>query len=252
MRDTAPSLESRLADLAPAIAFPATPALSASVAGALREAPPRSSWRRPMTRGAVLALAATLLLVGAAAAFGFALGGLRLVFGPATFSPMPSLVVGPGLGEPTTLAKARDEVAFALRIPSLPGLGEPDLVYLAEPPAGGAVTLLYGDRATFPARASTGVGLIVTQFRADIGPEIFEKLIDAGVSVTQASVHGQRAWWVAGGDHFFFFVDADGRVVDTTLRLAGDTLIWEEGGVTHRVEGAPRLEDALRVAESLE
>ena len=40
--------------------------------------------------------------------------------------------------------------------------------------------------------------------------------------------------------------------VESTLRLASDTLIWEEGGVTHRVEGAPSLADAVRVAESLE
>jgi hypothetical protein len=60
------------------------------------------------------------------------------------------------------------------------------------------------------------------------------------------------AWWIAGGEHFFFYRDAQGNVVDTTLRLAGDTLIWEEGGVTHRVEGAPSLAAAIRVAESLE
>ena len=60
------------------------------------------------------------------------------------------------------------------------------------------------------------------------------------------------AWWIAGGDHFFFYRDAQGNVVDTTLRLADNTLIWEEAGVTHRVEGAPSLAAAIRVAESLE
>jgi hypothetical protein len=86
----------------------------------------------------------------------------------------------------------------------------------------------------------------------DIDPEIFEKLIDTGVTATATHVHGSSAWWVAGGDHFFVYVDADGQVVNTTLRLAGPTLIWEEAGMTHRVEGAPSLADALRVAESLE
>ncbi|HEX9765621.1 MAG TPA: hypothetical protein VGA36_02585, partial [Nitriliruptorales bacterium] len=196
--------------------------------------------------------AATLLLVGVAAAVGVALGGLRLVFGPSTFSPLPSHQVGPGLGSPTTVAEARGQIRFTLRVPALAGLGEPDLVYLAEPPAGGVVTLLYGDRDEVPADPATGIGLIVTQFRADIGPEIFEKLINEGVEVTAMRVDGHDAWWVAGGDHFFFYRDADGEVVDTTLRLAGDTLIWEERGVTHRVEGAPTLEAAIRVAESLE
>jgi hypothetical protein len=94
-----------------------------------------------------LALLATILLVGIAAAFGFGLGGLRLTFGPASFSPLPSFVVGPDLGHPTSLEDARNEVAFTLRIPGLTGLGQPDAVYLAEPTAGGAVTLLYGARS---------------------------------------------------------------------------------------------------------
>ena len=245
-------LEDRLVDLGRAIAFPVTPTLAELVGERLRQAPRgfRLGFGRPVSRAAALALAATLLLVGIVAALGFGLGGLRLVFGPAP-SPLPSMAVGPGLGEPTTLAEARATVTFALRVPGLPGLGDPDLVYLAEPPAGGAVTLLYREREGYPADPATNIGLIVTEFRADIGPEIFEKLLNSGVQVTAARVSGTDGWWIAGGTHFFFYRDAQGRVVDTTLRLAGDTLIWEEQGVTYRVEGAPSLEDAIRVAESL-
>jgi len=245
-------LEDRLLELGRAMAFPATPPLAALVAGRLRQPPRRFGLLRPISRGMALALAATVLLVGVVAAFGLGLGGLRLTFGPVSFSPIPSLMAGPGLGEPTSLAEARQEVTFRLRVPGLTELGDPDLVYLADPPAGGAVTLLYGERDGFAADPTTGIGLIVTQFRADIGPDIFEKLIDSGVSVTRASVHGHAAWWVAGGDHFFYYRDANGQPVESTLRLAGATLIWEEGGVTHRVEGAPALADAVRVAESLE
>ena len=244
-------LEERLRDLAAAIAFPPTPPLGALVTDRLRQQPTRSSLGRPVSRALVLALVATILLVGIAAAIGIGLGGLRLVFGPAA-SPLPSMLAGPGLGEPTTLAEARDSVTFSLRVPRLEGLREPDLVYLAEPPAGGAVTFLYRERDGFPADPSTHVGLIVTQFRADIGPEVFEKLLDSGVRVTATRVGTADAWWIAGGEHFFFYRDAQGNVVDTTLRLAGDTLIWEEGSVTHRVEGAPSLAAAIRVAESLE
>ncbi len=245
-------LESRLLELGTAMAFPATPPLAALVADRLRQPPRRFSLLRPVRRGMALALVATVLLVGIAAAFGLGLGGLRLTFGPASFSPIPSLAVGPGLGQPTSLADARQGVTFPLRVPGLTELGDPDLVYLADPPAGGAVTLLYGERDGFPADPTTGIALIVTQVRADIGPDVFEKLINSGVSVTSASVQGNAAWWVAGGDHFFFYRDANGQPVESTLRLAGATLIWEEGGVTHRVEGAPSLADAVRVAESLE
>jgi hypothetical protein len=244
-------LESRLADLGAEMAFPATPPIATVVGEQLRHPRPGLGRRQPISRGVALALAATLLLVGVAAAAGIALGGLRLVFGPASFSPLPTLVVGPGLGEATSLSEARQQVTFTLRVPALTELGQPDLVYVAEPPAGGAVTLLYGDRAGFPAPAVTGIGLVITQFRADIGPDAFEKMIDSGVSVTDTRVNGQAAWWVAGGEHYFFYRDANGRIMDETLRLAGNTLIWEEGGVTHRVEGAPTLAAATRVAESL-
>jgi hypothetical protein len=245
-------LEARLAELGAGIEFPATPPLVAMVGTRLAQPGRRFGLRRPLGRSLALVVVATLLLAGIAAAFGIGLGGLRLVFGPASFSPAPSLVVGPGLGAPTYLDAARGEVTFALRVPKLPGLGEPDLVYLADPPAGGAVTLLYGDRTGFPADPASGIGLIVTQFRADIGPDVFEKLINSGVYVLPARVHGEPAWWVAGGDHFFFYRDAQGILVESTLRLASPTLIWEEGGVTHRVEGAPSMAEAVRVAESLE
>ena len=253
MRDGARiPLDARLAALAPEVAFPPTPALAATVAAELLRPPRRISWRRPLTRGAALALAAVLLLVGVAAAVGIALGGLRLVFGPASLPPLPSMSVGPGIGTVTTLDEARSAVSFTLRVPGLPELGQPDLVYVAQPPEGGVVTLLYSSRPGFPADSSSGIGLIITQFRADIGPDVFEKLLDSGVRVTSTHVHGLAAWWVAGGEHFFFYRDAKGQIVDSTLRLAGDTLIWEENGVTHRVEGAPSLADAIRVAEALE
>jgi hypothetical protein len=244
-------IDERLRDLGTAVAFPPTPPLASLVGDALPHQPRRWQPRRAVGRGLALALIATILLIGAAAAFGFGVGGLRLVFGPASFSPLPSYVVGPELGEPVSLDDARSRVTFSLRVPTLASLGQSDLVYLAIPPAGGAVTLLYGERSGFPAASATGIGLIVTQFRADIAPESFEKLIDSGVRVTAARVDGVDAWWVAGGEHFFFYRDAQGQVVASTLRLAGDTLIWEEGGVTYRVEGAPSLAQAIRVAESL-
>jgi len=247
-------LEARLEELAAAIDFPATPPLARAVAERLARPRGTSAWLpgRRVGRGAAIALAATLLLAGIAAAVGIALGGLRLVFGPTGFSPQPTMAVGPGLGHVTTLGEARGQIGFVLRVPGLTELGEPDQVYLAEPPVGGVVTLLYGERSGYPVDAGTGFGLIVTQFRADIGPEVFEKLIDNGVRVTAARVNGQPAWWVAGGEHYFFYRDADGRMVDSTVRLAGDTLIWEELGVTHRVEGAPSVDAAIAVAESLE
>jgi hypothetical protein len=57
---------------------------------------------------------------------------------------------------------------------------------------------------------------------------------------------------VAGGTHFFFYRDPDGKIVETTIRLVGSALLWEEEGLVIRIEGAPNLEAAQKVAASLE
>ncbi len=90
------------------------------------------------------------------------------------------------------------------------------------------------------------------QFRADIGPETFEKMLLEGTRVDAVVVNGQNGWWVEGGVHAFFYRDAEGQMVDTTLRLVGSALIWEDAGVAMRIEGAPDLASAMRVAASLE
>jgi hypothetical protein len=155
------------------------------------------------------------------------------------------------MGEAVSLDEARRTVEFPLLLPDLADLGVPDAVYLdRHRPAGGRVALVYGARPGCPADPPRG-GLVITEFRADIGPEVFEKLVHSGVRVEETTTCGLPAYWVAGGSHFFFYRDASGRMVDETLRLVGDTLVWEASGLTLRVEGAPSLEAALRVAASL-
>jgi len=48
----------------------------------------------------------------------------------------------------------------------------------------------------------------------------------------------------------FFYRDASGIIQTETLRLAGNTLIWEQDGVTFRLEAQVSREDALRIAAS--
>jgi len=77
-------------------------------------------------------------------------------------------------------------------------------------------------------------------------------MITGGTRVEPVSVNGHSGWWVEGGTHAFFYRDEDGNFVDTSLRLVTSALIWQEEGLVLRVEGAPSLEAALRVAVSLE
>lgn len=249
------ALDAGLADLATAIEFPPTPPLAITVGVAIREraAQRRPAWSwAPLRRGLVLGVVAALLAVGGVAALGIALGGLRLSFGEPTPGPLPSGVAAArALGEEVTLDEARRAAGFTLRVPALDDLGEPDGVFLREPPEGGQVSIVYGDRAGLPAGAD-GIGMVVTEFRADIGPDSFEKTIQQGTRVEPVQVNGLPGYWIAGGNHFYFYRDANGEVVETSLRLVGDALIWEEDGLTLRVEGAGSLDEALRIAGSLQ
>jgi hypothetical protein len=246
-------LDRELSQLAAEIAIPATPPLAAAVAVALREPPAPSRIGLRLSRGLVLAILATLLLVGIAAALGFAIGGIRFVTSSGTPAPLPpGLAADRGLGRLVTLDEARSEVSFEIRLPASTALGDPEHVYVSTLlPAGGRAALVYGDRPGFPADAKSGIGVVITEFQGDIGPASFEKLIHQGVRVDEVTVNGTTGYWVAGGNHYFFYRNADGQVVDDTLRLVGDTLIWEEAGLTLRIEGAPSLAAAQELASTL-
>jgi hypothetical protein len=249
------ALSEALAELGAALDFPAAPPLATAVAAAIRTAPPARGWSfgRPLRRGLALGLVAALLLAGLAAAIGIALGGLRITFGgPTPGSLLPDdLVVERAFGEPVPLDALPDRLGFAPLAPTVTQLGRPDHSFVRTPPAGGLLTLVWGDRPGYAADPDSGLGVVITEFRADIGPEVFEKMIDSGVRVEAATVDGQPAYWVEGGEHFFFYRDENGKIVESTLRLVGSTLVWEEDGLTLRIEGAPSLDEAMRIAESL-
>jgi hypothetical protein len=64
------------------------------------------------------------------------------------------------------------------------------------------------------------------------------------------TVNGGRGFWLEGAPHQFFYRDPDGSVRPDTLRLAGNTLLWEQGGVTLRLEADLTRDQALRLAST--
>jgi hypothetical protein len=242
-------LEAALSDLAAAIDWPATPALAPSVAASIRAGSlPRERWL-PARRGLVLGILAALLVAGLATAIGFALGGLRITTGPPPGSALPASVVAErGFGEPVGMDQAAQSLGELL-LPTDPALGDPDHVFFDSRTQ--SVALTWGERPGLPADRASGLGIVVTQFRADIGPQTFEKVINSGTRIEPASVGGATAYWIEGGQHYFFFRGANGQVLDANIRLVGTTLMWERDGLTVRIEGAPSLADAVRIAESM-
>jgi hypothetical protein len=70
-----------------------------------------------------------------------------------------------------------------------------------------------------------------------------------GVEFT--TVHGESALWFEK-PHEVVVLDAAGKPRTETARLAGHTLIWEEGGTVLRLEGGFTRERAIEIAESAE
>jgi hypothetical protein len=156
-----------------------------------------------------------------------------------------------GLGTATRLEQARASVPYEVRIPTLEGLGVPDEVYVLSYPPGGQVALVFGPRSGLPEAAETGVGLLFTQFRAELDTRFIEKSVGPSTRVEQLTVNGGLGFWLDGPAHLFIYRDQTGEIRDESIRLAGNTLIWEQGELTMRIEGQMSREKALQIAASI-
>lgn len=266
-------LETALRALAEAIDWPAAepigggPDIATAVrsrieADGTRPSSGRAWTWRPARRALVLAVVVVLALAAVAAATGFGLPGLQLIFGPppATISPPPSLApsrspaVGPpgasmGLGRPVALADLDAEAGFAVRWPSDPAIGPPDAAYIDDV-KGDQVTLVWASRPGLPETLEPGVGLLLSSFRGTVGSGTITKIVGAGASASLVLVSGERGWWVTGDPHFFFYEGPNGVIADER-RWVGDVLLWSDGTITHRLETALGRDRAIELAEAM-
>ncbi|HET8628894.1 MAG TPA: hypothetical protein VFL91_15840 [Thermomicrobiales bacterium] len=173
--------------------------------------------------------------------------------GPApTPTPPPGTPASLGdlyqLGRRVTLAEARALVQFPVAVPALPDLGPPDEVYVSDQAPGGMVSLVWRARPGTPAAGPGGLGLLLTEFRGTIDRNILGKGIGPCTTLEQVAVNGEKGYWIAGQPHEFFYLGPGGAFTQEPLRLAGNTLIWQQGSLTFRLEGAQTKEEALRIA----
>jgi hypothetical protein len=262
-------IEHMLRDLGAHLDFPATPDLAPAVATRLREAPapvPRRrvprlpGWRRLALAGlAAVLLAAAVLVVSPgtreAVARRLGLRGIDIRIGGER--PTPTVTTRPGerlelgLGERVTLEEARRRAAFPVLVPTAAGFQAPDAVYVnPDQPLGGRVDLVFRARPGLPASPYTDVGLLVTEFQGTLTPDFIKKVVAGGL-VEEVQVAGQPGYWFSGEPHFFTFQDRAGEINDERTRLAGNTLVWQAGAQTLRLEGQLSKQEALRIAESM-
>jgi hypothetical protein len=252
------ALEAQLGDLAANLSWPETPDLAGEAAARL--ATGRAPEQRHLPK---IALAAAVVIVVVSAAIAawptgrravadlLGLRGVHISTGPPP--PIPTTVTPTplDLGTPISVADASKRLGFAVRVPTVAGFDHPDGVFFSIPPPQGEVTVMYLPRGDLPASAQTGVGLLLSEFEATMETGFFGKVAEPGTTIEALSIHGQPAYWLAGTPHAFFYRLADGEIYGDTLRLATNTLVWQAGAVTLRVEGDITRGQAVAIANSL-
>ena len=103
-----------------------------------------------------------------------------------------------------------------------------------------------------PAAGDSDVGLIYSQFALDLAEnEQFVKSVRPDSGVRAVDVAGILGLWIDGAPHVITYEDSGGIIHEEETRLAGNVLMWERAGVTHRIETTRPLAEALELAESL-
>lgn len=238
-------LEQALVALGRELVVPETPDLAPRVLAALERPARPSRIRLVVVFAAVLVavLLAALAIPDARSALArfFHIGAARIEVVdelPAVEPQPPELDLELALGDRVSLAEARRGAGYDL----LELEEEPDRVYLGPR---NSVWFLYGQ--------PDAVRLLVAQTpRLSVDEDfIFKKLAAAGTTVEQVSVRGKPAYFLSGEPHEVFLVDEYDLPVLETLRLARNTLLWEEDGRTLRLEGDFSRDEAVELAESL-
>ena len=220
-----PELDVALRELGRHVEFPPTPDLASAVRGRLARPRP---WRL-----IAIALAVLVVAIGAVLAVPPARTAILDWLGLRGVS-----IVRVDELPPTPVAERLD-LGRQVTLEKLPGWvlvpdDEPDGVYIGH----GRVSLLWGT----PDR----VRLLLTEFQ---GEAFIEKLIEPDAPVERVTVDGEPGAWLED-PHVVIFKDLRGRIQESTPRLAGKTLLWQDGEVTLRLEGNLSKEEALRIART--
>jgi hypothetical protein len=242
-------LELALVDLGRHVEFPATPDVAPGVR--TRLAAGRSPRYAPRAwRGLVIAVAVLAVAIGAVLAVPqtraailefFHLRGVTIE----RVDELPTVPINDDfnkllVGEEVTLDQARERADFEVVVPE--SLGDPDGVYFQESPPGGMVSFVYGTLES--------PRVLLTQFRATVKDVIFKK-VAAGTRIESVAVDGQQGYFLSGEPHDFAYYDRTGQFRQELVRLAGNTLLWERGPLTVRLEADVSRSEALKIARSV-
>jgi hypothetical protein len=258
--------EKRLISIATGLDYPRTPDITGSVMRRVRPSrrPRFISRRLAWSLTIILILFSSLMLIppARAAILEFIqIGIVRIFRGPPTPPALPDegpastmvpLTATPGptsqplipilesLAGKMTLEEAQNAVDFPILLPSYPpDLGQPDRIFVQDA-EGNMAILVWLDLRQKPEQVFMSLHIIPR------GSWAIEKANPAIIQET--SVNGQRAIWAVGPYPLRLY---NGDLQFTRL-IDGHVLIWEEEDLTYRLETDLPLEEAIRIAESLQ
>jgi len=210
--------------------------------------------RLPLVRALVLAILALIALAGVAAALGFRLPGLDIVFVDRV--PTASGATGPGVGRaemlvgsPVPLAEAREGDVPAVRLPA--ALPEPTTAWVLGSGEDRIVTVAWAAKEGEPSIEETGLALVLTVAPGGVDRAFLQKSLGPGSTIELARIGDDSGWWIGGANHELFIVDPDGNVGPLASRLAGDVLVFARDGTVYRLESALGRDATIAIAETL-
>ncbi len=196
----------------------------------------------------VLVVVATTLAVAPAreaVARWLGIGGVRIVRIEQTDQTdrsdvsAPPATTAPGPDAPVDLDAVVRRLPFVVRLPATDTVGEPQAAAVDPAVPSGLLEVRYRDVTLVALASQPG------------GQPVLTKVLGPGTTTRPVRVGVASGLWITGDPHEVAFVDPDGAFQVDRVRRAGDVLLWEDDGVTYRIEGAPSLEQALVVARSL-
>jgi len=223
-------LERALTALAAELEWPETPAFELRLDAAVPV-------RRLRRRRLVVAIAVVLVAIGIAFAVPparsaildlFHLGGVTIERAE-TLPAAEERPLGAALGRPVSRQEAEGILGRPVVLPRVKG--EPHL---------------YEREGVISAVLATPEPVLVSALRPLGGGYLLKKVAGISTSVENVQIDDHRTGlWIAGQPHVVYWLEAPPR-------LAGNVLVWEDGGVTYRIEGK-RLtrEHALELARQM-
>ena len=154
-------------------------------------------------------------------------------------TPQPLIPLLQDLGGETTLENAQKAVKYPLLLPSYPAnLGRPDYVFVQK--VDGAMAILVWLDPQNPDQVLMSLHFIPT------GSWAIKKMEPTVIETT--NVGGRPAVWTTGP----YPMKLQNGDMQYMRMISGHVLIWENGDVTYRLETDLSLEEAIKIAESLE